>query len=576
MANKKVNIEITTTSNTSGADKAAASLDKVAAQQAKAAAKAEEVAVREAARLARSEAAAQKAVDVETRRQERLARQAEVAVQRKEAALRREEVAMARAQAAAEKAAQATERANQKAIDSAEALARKNEEVVRKEEANAKRLSVLAQNKDTSRTGSKVQQAGYQVADFATQVGGGTSAIQALGQQLPQFLGAFGPWGAVIGAAVAVLGALGKAIYEVAQDTKAGEEAFKRNSEMVKVFAEAYKKAGEQEVQSLTDKLSNQKDKLDALQEAEIGNIKVKGEVRDINGEIKTSYLNAEEAALKYLVQSGQVKGAEEALLQIERERIQLAKDAATAAANQKLEIARKQLQDAKDDKAAVEQDLIRLSKQANDAAQQLRIPTIELNAAKDTDKYNKLKEPSIETQRLQAIVDGINNKLEKYENAISQTNASFADLDLAISNANTNVDQVQTTLAAEINKINTQASLTETTTKLTQATDKQTQEVTKIKEALTSFEAVTPVQAEAKAKLLAAVSGGIITAEEQRQIGGSLQTLMATLRTGQTSTREYLQELITINNSLASEMTSAKNAIRDLNGKVQYLQSIK
>ena len=89
--------------------------------------------------------------------------------------------------------------------DSAEALARKNEEVVRKEEANAKRLAALAENKATSRSGSKVQQAGYQVADFATQVGAGTSAVQALSQQLPQFLGAFGPWGAVIGAAVAVV-----------------------------------------------------------------------------------------------------------------------------------------------------------------------------------------------------------------------------------------------------------------------------------------------------------------------------------------------------------------------------------
>lgn len=576
MANKKVNIEITTTSNTSGADKTAASLDKIAAQQAKAEAKAQEIAAREAARAARSEAVAQKAADVETRRQERLSRQAEVAVQRKEAALRREEAAMARAQAAAEKAAQATERANQKSIDSAESLARKNEEVVRKEEANAKRLATLAQNKDTARTGSKVQQAGYQVADFATQVGGGTSAIQALGQQLPQFLGAFGPWGAVIGAGVAVVGALGKALYEVAQDTKAGEEAFKRNTEMVKQFAEAYKKAGEEEVQSLTDKLSNQKSRLDALQEAEIGNIKVKGEVRDINNQIKASYLDAEEAALKYLTQTGQVKEAEQALIEIEKQRVQLAKDEATAAANQKLEIAKKQLQDAKDDKTAVERELVILSNKANEAAQQLRVPTRQLNIFKEADKYKGLKEPSEQTQRLQAIVDGINNKLAKYETSIESTNASFADLDLAVSNANTNVDQVQTTLAAEIEKINTQASLTETTTKLTQATDKQTEEVTKIKEALTSFEAVTPVQAEAKAKLQAVVADGIITAEEQRQIGGSLQTLMATLRTGQTSTRESIQELITINNSLASEMASAKNAIRDLSGKVQSLQNIK
>jgi chromosome segregation ATPase len=569
MASRKVVIDITTTSNTSGADKSAASLEKIAAQQAKAEAKAQEVAAREAARATRAEAAAQKAADVETRRQERLTRQAEVATQKKEAALRREEVAMERAQKKAEAAAAAQERSNQRAIDSAEALSRKNEEVVRKEEANAKRLATLAQNKDTARTGSKVQQAGYQVADFATQVGGGTSAIQALGQQLPQFLGAFGPWGAVIGAGVAVVGALGKSLYELAKDVKAGEESFKRNTEMVKQFAEAYKKAGEEQVQSLTDKLSNQKARLDALQEAEIGNIKVKGEVRDINNQIKTSYLDAEEAALKYLTQTGQVKEAEQALIEIEKQRVQLAKDEATAAANQKLEIAKKQLQDAKDDKAAVERDLIILSKQANDAAQQLRVPTRQLQIAKEEDKRDGLKEPSEATQRLQAIVDGINNKLERYETSIEATNSSFADLDLAISNANTNVDQVQTTLAAEIDKINTQANLTETTTKLTETVTKQTEEVAKIKDISTKFDAQTPLQQKIVAELDQTAANGVITQQEAQENSGRIQTLLATLNSTQSGQRDTLNNLLAVNNKMLDLLKQSNEKVKALGVRV-------
>lgn len=54
-----------------------------------------------------------------------------------------------------------------------------------------------------------LQQAGYQVGDFAVQVANGTSSIQAFGQQAPQLLQIFGPAGAVIGAAVAVIAALG-------------------------------------------------------------------------------------------------------------------------------------------------------------------------------------------------------------------------------------------------------------------------------------------------------------------------------------------------------------------------------
>lgn len=53
-----------------------------------------------------------------------------------------------------------------------------------------------------------LQNAGYQVADFAVQVQGGTSAMVAFGQQAPQLLGTFGAMGAVIGAAVAVGAAL--------------------------------------------------------------------------------------------------------------------------------------------------------------------------------------------------------------------------------------------------------------------------------------------------------------------------------------------------------------------------------
>lgn len=49
----------------------------------------------------------------------------------------------------------------------------------------------------------QIQNAAFQIGDFAVQVGAGTSAAQALGQQLPQLLGGFGIMGAVLGAVVA-------------------------------------------------------------------------------------------------------------------------------------------------------------------------------------------------------------------------------------------------------------------------------------------------------------------------------------------------------------------------------------
>jgi hypothetical protein len=62
--------------------------------------------------------------------------------------------------------------------------------------------------RSTSRFGTVAQQAGFQIGDLATQVSMGGNAMQALAVQGGQLLGAFGPWGAVIGAAVTVVGAL--------------------------------------------------------------------------------------------------------------------------------------------------------------------------------------------------------------------------------------------------------------------------------------------------------------------------------------------------------------------------------
>ena len=56
----------------------------------------------------------------------------------------------------------------------------------------------------SSAFGRGLQNASFQLGDFATQVGAGTSASIALGQQLPQLLGGFGILGAVLGAVVAV------------------------------------------------------------------------------------------------------------------------------------------------------------------------------------------------------------------------------------------------------------------------------------------------------------------------------------------------------------------------------------
>lgn len=70
------------------------------------------------------------------------------------------------------------------------------------------------------RLGSAMQQAGFQIGDFAVQVASGQGVLRPLIQQSNQLLGAFGPWGAVIGAAGAVVGALAVEFLEVEDAAK--------------------------------------------------------------------------------------------------------------------------------------------------------------------------------------------------------------------------------------------------------------------------------------------------------------------------------------------------------------------
>lgn len=59
-----------------------------------------------------------------------------------------------------------------------------------------------------------VQQFGFQLGDFATQIAGGQDAMLAFVQQGGQILQFFGPFGAVAAAALAVFGSLGLAMYK--------------------------------------------------------------------------------------------------------------------------------------------------------------------------------------------------------------------------------------------------------------------------------------------------------------------------------------------------------------------------
>ncbi|WP_147203101.1 hypothetical protein, partial [Paracoccus denitrificans] len=93
--------------------------------------------------------------------------------------------------------------------------------------------------------GNMLQQVGWQVGDFAVQVGAGTSAAQAFAQQAPQLLGAMGAWGALAGAGVAVAVPLGAALLKVAMDTETLAEKLDSLNDTTKAYTDAAEAAVE-------------------------------------------------------------------------------------------------------------------------------------------------------------------------------------------------------------------------------------------------------------------------------------------------------------------------------------------
>ena len=111
---------------------------------------------------------------------------------------------------------------------SAEAAERSLESMGRDGSRAARQLAVNARSAAQgfrSLGGGQIQNVAFQIGDFATQVGAGTRASVALGQQLPQLLGGFGAIGAVAGAAVAVLVPLAASFLDTAEAAQSFDEA---------------------------------------------------------------------------------------------------------------------------------------------------------------------------------------------------------------------------------------------------------------------------------------------------------------------------------------------------------------
>lgn len=88
-----------------------------------------------------------------------------------------------------------------------------------------------------------LQQAGYQIGDYAVQVANGTSKMQAFGQQAGQFFQIFGPFGAVLGAAISVFSAFSLAASRASGEAKSAAHAIDSLKTAISTYRDATEKA---------------------------------------------------------------------------------------------------------------------------------------------------------------------------------------------------------------------------------------------------------------------------------------------------------------------------------------------
>jgi len=113
-----------------------------------------------------------------------------------------------------------------------------------------------------------IGQVGYQVQDFAVQVGSGTDALRAFGQQAPQLLGAFGPVGIVLGTIVAIAAPLAAAIGAAVKAAGESEEELDAYAKKLKELREkAADLAGEKSGQKLQEWIDSLGDEGEAYQQ---------------------------------------------------------------------------------------------------------------------------------------------------------------------------------------------------------------------------------------------------------------------------------------------------------------------
>lgn len=439
---------------------------------------------------------------------------------------------------------------------------------------------------NTGRVGQIATSAGYQVQDFAIQVAGGTSALTAMSQQAPQFLGVFGPGGAIAGALIAV-GAIAAKVFMGMRDDSASA------AENATLLADAVKQIGENAGKAVNEDIDFGLQKMaDAAQEAE--------DLIDVLNRV-TQAQNA--ASLAAISDAESIRSAESQLSGLLGNKVDAAKEieaqlaAETAQrqemARQEIESQNRTLAEAKQREINAEQrkletqsaliDTENLRQKEAAKLEILRAQRAELE--KQAAERGKLSEGEIpfmatpaaeraqaqlEDPAFQALIAATEQKVDNLDKQIAAQGGKLAEAVKiagdALEKASTEVAVIEEVVAKEIPRIEQtlQAEGVKAQVEgLAEISKAAAEEISTIAE---SAKPETTGQAAALETLKLATADGKITADETVKVANALQQLNGVIGTNMQTSAANVQALIQTVNKMQKTLLDQKRQIDALN----------
>jgi hypothetical protein len=440
------------------------------------------------------------------------------------------------------------------------------------------------------RVGQVAAQAGYQVQDFATQVSMGTSAFTAFAQQAPQFLGVFGPGGAIAGALLAVGAIAAKVFLDMGDDAKSASEkaeeladtidqigknaaaAIREDIDFGKAKIEQAKIAAQNFADEVSNAAQNQIDYNATVLESFNNLLTAEKTLRDLKGDTisKVKDLAAEEKAaaearaaqVQLQIQSEQLK------LQTAEDVVEIEKQALAGARIQKAE---------KESLLQTERDNLQVLRDQRDALEEQakqRMSILEAAASSFAGEGGfpgqktagaKAAQAQLDTGAVAGQISVIENRIAELEKSV----ASTGELSQAVESATQNLQksesalrQTQSDVSTSIASISEIAASDELKIQAQSAAEKAKAFATEIETMISGVEPANQQQATALSKLNIALKDNQITQNEIATTTSSLATLAPLIRQSITNNTTSVTQLISIMNTFQNQNSMIQRQI--------------